>query len=125
MDESMVIEAKNRMKRITKLVKIIVVVAFIVQGILVIGLMFSDIEPYLRAFIIFLTGYVVLLIIMLTSLERQKAIFDVAISLLRYIEKNYPDVELPSYDDEDIPTWETVLEEEHDEKETSEHPKNS
>jgi hypothetical protein len=110
MDESMVIEANNKMKRTVKLVNIIMVGAFIVQGVLVIGLMFIDIEPYFRAFIIFLTGYAILLTIMLTSLERQKAVFDVAIYLLKYIEKNYPDVKLPSCDDENIPTWETVLE---------------
>lgn len=111
MDEGMVIEANNRMKRTVKLVNIIIVGAFLLQGVLVIGLMYTDIDPYVKSFIILVSGYAVLLIIMVTSLHRQKVIFDVSISLLKYIEKNYPDVKLPSCDDENIPTWETVLEE--------------
>ena len=101
MDEELVIEANRRMKRTIRFGNILTVITLVIEVILLVVMNLYIEDNILKVSLIATVGMTSLFIIMAVALWKQSSVFNVSMSLLRYIERNYPDVKLPSYKEDE------------------------
>ena len=101
MDEELVIEANRRMKRTIRTGNILTVLTFGAQMAVVLLVNLVNIDVMVKVNVLMVALVFSMLIIFSIAMWKQTAVFNVAMSLLRYIEKNYPGIELPSYKEDE------------------------
>jgi hypothetical protein len=99
----MVRDAKDRMLRVISIANTITIVSLVVFfAFISVVITTTNVRTKDGLIWILLLSIVVLNIIHLMGFWKQRAIFNVSIALLKYIELNNPDIPMPEIDDEDF-----------------------
>lgn len=95
MDEELVYRAKSKMLKINRLGNIMIIIIIGLQSAMIFNaILFAPVET--TALLLILgTEFLSVIFIFLIAMEKQSAVFNLAISLLKYIETNNPDVKVP------------------------------
>jgi len=108
----MVRDAKDRMLRAISIANTITIVSLVVFfAFTSVVITTTNVGTKDGLIWILLLSIVVLNIIHLMGFWKQRAIFNVSIALLKYIELNNPDIPMPEIDDEDFIEWKKRREE--------------
>jgi hypothetical protein len=101
MDEELVFEANRRMKKNIRLGNIFIYLLLGAEVFLFIVINVLSDDKLSAILLVTSIAMASMFLITVISLWKQKAIFNVALSLLHYIDTNYPDVRLPSFEEEE------------------------